>query len=70
MKLSPSTRTVLLVAFLAAFATGCSGDSALLWHYWLAVALMAAALLVVFVVMPLGYYVKVWRLRHRGRRVQ
>ena len=28
---------------------------------------LVAALLVVFVVMPLGYYFKVWRLKHRGR---
>ena len=66
-KLSPSIRTVLVTAFLAVFAAGCSKDPAQPWHYWIAFALMAGALFLILVVLPLGYYFKVYRLKHRGR---
>ncbi len=68
MKLPPSIRTVVATVILAVVATGCDGDTALEWHYWIAPLLVFSALFLVLVVMPLGYYLKVWRLKHRGRR--
>ena len=68
MKLPSSIRTVVAAVVLAVVATGCDGDPAQLWHYWLAPLLVFTALFVVLVLMPLGYYFKVWRLKHRGRR--
>jgi hypothetical protein len=67
VKLPSSIRNVALVAFLAVFAAGCDQDAAQPWHYWIAFSLVAGALFVVFVAMPVGYYFKVWRLKHRGR---
>ena len=68
MKIAGSklTRTLLL-AFVALVATGCSKDAAQPWHYWIAPLLFLSALGVVFIALPLGYYLKVWRLKHRGR---
>lgn len=66
-KLIPSIRTTVLVAFLGVFAAGCEGNAAQPWHYWIAFALIIGALLFVLVGMPLNYYRKVWRLKHRGR---
>jgi hypothetical protein len=70
VKLPSSIRNLSLVAFLAVFAAGCDGNAAQPWHYWIAFAIFGGALFVVLVAMPLGYYVKVWRLKHRGRRSQ
>jgi hypothetical protein len=70
VKLPSSIRNVLLVAFLVVFAAGCGKDAAQPWHYWIAFALFAGGLFIAFVAMPLGYYFKVWRLKHRGRRVR
>jgi membrane protein YdbS with pleckstrin-like domain len=66
-KLPSSTRTVFVAAFLAVFAAGCGKDPAQPWHYWIAFALIASALLIVLVIMPAAYYFKVWRLKQRGR---
>ncbi len=66
-KLPPSIRNVLLVAFMAVFAAGCDNNAAEPWHYWIALVMFGSALLVLLVVMPLNYYRKVWRLKHRGR---
>ena len=68
MQLPSSIRTVVAAVILAVVASGCGGDPAQLWHYWLAPGLVLLSLFVVLVVMPLGYYFKVWRLKHRGRR--
>jgi hypothetical protein len=67
VKLNPSLRTVLATAFLAVFAAGCDGRAAQPWHYWIPFALAATVLFIVFVAFPLGYYFKVYRLKHRGR---
>ena len=67
MKLPTSLRTVLATACLVLFAAGCDGRSAQPWHYWIPFALMATVLFIVFVAFPLGYYLKVYRLKHRGR---
>jgi len=67
VKLPTSLRNVFAVAFLAVFAAGCNGNAAQPWHFWLAILLFGSAALVAFVVLPLGYYLKVYRLKHRGR---
>lgn len=64
---TPKALRPLLLVLLAVGAAGCGGDEALQWHYWIAPVLMASALFIVFVALPLGYYLKVWRLKHRGR---
>jgi NADH:ubiquinone oxidoreductase subunit H len=66
-KLTSSIRLPLVVAFLAVTAAGCSKDAAQPWHYWIAPLLVFSALFIVLVVMPLGYYLKVYRLKQRGR---
>lgn len=66
-KIPTAIRLPLVVAFLAIVAGGCNGDQAQLWHYWIAPILMLSAVLVVCVVMPVAYYFKVYRLKHRGR---
>jgi hypothetical protein len=67
IKISSSIRIPLIVAFFAITAAGCDGDQAQLWHYWIAPVMMLSAVLVVCVVMPLAYYIKVYRLKQRGR---
>ncbi len=66
-KLPSSLRSLALVAMLAVFAAGCNGDPAQPWHYWLAPLMAFSAVGLLFVGMPLAYYLKVWRLKHRGR---
>jgi ABC-type Na+ efflux pump permease subunit len=66
-KLPTSHRIPLIAAMLALVATGCDGDQAQLWHYWIAPVMMLSAVLVVCVLMPLAYYFKVYRLKQRGR---
>jgi hypothetical protein len=34
------------------------------WHYWIAPIIFLSALGILFVVLPVGYYLKVWRLKH------
>ena len=66
-KLTSPLRNLALLALVAVFATGCSKDAALPWHYWIAPVLMLSAVGLVFLGMPIAYYLKVWRLKHRGR---
>lgn len=67
----PPSRTLvsrtLLLALLALATAGCSGDEALPWHYWIAPVLFLSILGILFIALPLGYYLRVWRLKHRGR---
>ncbi len=65
-KLTSSIRSATLVAVLLVLA-GCGGDAALPWHYWIAPAIAFSVLLLVCVSLPLKYYRKVYRLKHRGR---
>jgi hypothetical protein len=67
LKLTSPLRSVALVAVLMVVASGCDNDAAQPWHYWLAPLMVLSALGLVFIGMPLGYYLKVWRLKHRGR---
>ena len=66
-KLASSSRIPLVAALVALLTAGCSKDAAQPWHYWIAPLLVFSALFVVFVVMPLSYYLKVYRLKQRGR---
>lgn len=66
-KLNLSIRHLALLAALTVVATGCGKDAALPWHYWIAPVLMLSALALVLLAMPAAYYLKVWRLKHRGR---
>jgi len=66
-KLPSSIRIPFAAVVLAIVAAGCSKDAAQPWHYWIAPLLVFSALFIVFVVMPLGYYIKVYRLKQRGR---
>jgi hypothetical protein len=34
------------------------------WHYWIAFVLFFSALGIVLIALPVGYYLKVWRLKH------
>ena len=67
LKLTSPLRNLALVAVLMVVASGCDKDAAQPWHYWLAPVMVLSALGLVFIGMPLGYYLKVWRLKHRGR---
>ena len=67
LKLTSPLRNLALVAVLMVVASGCDKDTAQPWHYWLAPVMVLSALGLVFIGMPLGYYLKVWRLKHRGR---
>lgn len=66
---------MLLLAFVALVAmstpvvasSGVTLAEAQPWHYWIAFVLFASALGVVLIALPVGYYLKVWRLKHRGR---
>jgi thiosulfate reductase cytochrome b subunit len=57
--------TVLLTtASAAAASSGATLAEAQPWHYWIAWVLLLSALGVLLVVLPLGYYMKVYRLKH------
>ena len=66
-KLTAPLRNLALLAALVLVAAGCDKDAAQPWHYWLAPVLALSAIGLVLVGMPLAYYLKVWRLKHRGR---
>lgn len=66
-KLILPLRNLALLASVMVLTTGCDGDQALPWHFWIAPVLMLSALGLVLFAMPLAYYLKVWRLKHRGR---
>ncbi len=34
------------------------------WHYWIAFVLFASALGIALVALPVGYYKRVWRVKH------
>ena len=67
LKLTSPLRNLALVAVLMVAIAGCENDPAQPWHYWLAPVMVLSALGLIFVGMPLAYYLKVWRLKHRGR---
>jgi hypothetical protein len=59
---------VLLVAASPAGAsTGATLAEAQPWHYWIAFVLLMSALGILFIALPVGYYLRVWRLKHPKR---
>ncbi|MBM3674235.1 MAG: hypothetical protein FJW88_04650 [Actinobacteria bacterium] len=60
-------RLPLLLGLLVVLATGCDGNPAQPWHYWISIVLLASALLILFVALPIGWWIKVGRLKYRGR---
>jgi hypothetical protein len=71
-------RKVTIVALLAVSAlvvtaspavasTGATLADAKPWHYWIAFVLLASALGVIFIALPIGYYLRVYRLKHPKR---
>ena len=60
--------TVLVVAASPAGAsTGGTLADAQPWHYWIAFVLLLSILGIVFIALPIGYYLRVWRLKHPRR---
>lgn len=61
--------TGLLIATTlpASASTGASVADAQPWHYWIAFVLLASALVIALVALPLGYYKRVYRLKHPKR---
>lgn len=60
-------RLPLLLGVLALLATGCGDDPAQPWHYWISIVLLASAVLIVVIALPIGWWLKVGRLKYRGR---
>jgi thiosulfate reductase cytochrome b subunit len=71
---SAVTKSAALVAFVGAVllgtaapalaGTGATVADAQPWHYWLAFVLFASALGVALIALPVGYYKRVYRLKH------
>ena len=66
-KLILPLRNAALLVSLLVLTAGCGKDAALPWHFWIAPVLALSALGLVCLAMPVTYYLKVWRLKHRGR---
>lgn len=70
-KVAGVVTTVLTVLMVAAAPAGASTGSVLAeakpWHYWIAYVLLMSALGVVLIALPVGYYLRVWRLKHPRR---
>jgi thiosulfate reductase cytochrome b subunit len=57
--------TMLLVTASPAVAgTGATLAEAKPWHYWIAYVLVFSALGIVLIALPVGYYLRVYRLKH------
>ena len=57
--------TLLLVTASSAVAsTGAPLADAKPWHYWISIVLVISALGIVLVALPVGYYRRVYRLKH------
>jgi thiosulfate reductase cytochrome b subunit len=61
--------TTLLVgsALPASASTGASVADAQPWHYWIAFVILASALGITLIALPVGYYKRVYRLKHPKR---
>ena len=69
-KVAGVVTTVLTVLVLAAAPAGASTGAladAQPWHYWIAFVLLMSALGIVLIALPVGYYLRVWRLKHPRR---
>ncbi len=59
------TLTLLLATATSAVAsTGAPLADAKPWHYWIAYVLVFSALGIVLIALPIGYYLRVYRLKH------
>jgi hypothetical protein len=59
---------VMLATASPAFAAGGPvAEAAKPWHYWIAFVLIASALGIALIALPIGYLFKVWLPKHRGR---
>ena len=60
--------TLLVGTALPATAgTGATVADAQPWHYWIAFVLLASALGIALIALPVGYYKRVYRLKHPKR---
>jgi thiosulfate reductase cytochrome b subunit len=59
--------TMLIVAASPAGASTGTLADAQPWHYWIAFVLLLSILGIVFIALPVGYYLRVWRLKHPRR---
>lgn len=61
--------TLLVVTATPAVAsTGATLGEAKPWHYWIAYVMVASALGIVLIALPVGYYLRVYRLKHPKQR--
>ena len=58
---------VLVTASPAVASTGATFADAKPWHYWIAYVLVFSALATVLIALPIGYYLRVYRLKHPRR---
>ncbi len=62
---------VVATATPALASTGATVADAQPWHYWIAFVLLASALGIVLIALPVGYYMRVYRLKHpRSKNVE
>jgi hypothetical protein len=55
----------------AVASTGAPLADAQPWHYWISIILLVSALGVVLIALPIGYYMRVYRLKHpRSKSVE
>jgi thiosulfate reductase cytochrome b subunit len=62
-----ASSVLMVTASPAVASTGVTLADAKPWHYWIAFVLLMSALGVVFIALPLGYYLRVYRLKHPRR---
>ena len=58
---------LVLAASPASASTGATLAEAQPWHYWIAFVLLISALGILLIALPVGYYLRVWRLKHPRR---
>jgi thiosulfate reductase cytochrome b subunit len=58
---------LVVMATPAVASTGGVLAEAKPWHYWIAYVLVASALGIVLIALPIGYYLRVYRLKHPRR---
>jgi hypothetical protein len=58
---------LVITASPAVASTGATLADAKPWHYWIAYVMVASALGIVLIALPVGYYLRVYRLKHPRR---
>jgi uncharacterized integral membrane protein len=56
--------SLLVTASSAVASTGAPLAEAKPWHYWISIVLLVSALGIVLIALPIGYYRRVYRLKH------